>query len=102
MKYATVRLKNIFNYEVDGARRNPELNKKISIIDQLSPYKDDPSYFISFTDINKIGLNPSTTYDTPLGIYTYPLKEIWNDFVNNEIPFAGGSNLRPIIMHIYI
>lgn len=89
MKYATVRLKNIFNYEVDGARRNPELNKKISIIDQLSPYKDDPSYFISFTDINKIGLNPSTTYDTPLGIYTYPLKEIWNDFVNNEIPFAG-------------
>ena len=40
------------------ARRNPEQNPKVPVIDQLRKYKDDPNIFISFTDIPKVGIRP--------------------------------------------
>lgn len=63
-------------------------------------YKDDPNIFVSFTDDFrdqlkhrpgvKIGINPRTTYDTPIGIYTYPLKASWETyFTTNNIPYQG-------------
>ena len=33
----------------------------------------DKTQYISFTAIDKIGINPRSTYDTPVGIYCYPL-----------------------------
>ena len=76
------------------ARRNPELNPKIGIVKALEPYKNDPDVYISFRDINKIGINPFTKFNTPNGIYTYPLKEMWKNVVNNTIPYAGE---RPLV-----
>lgn len=44
---------------------------------------------------HKIGINPQTPYrTTPVGIYTYPLKDVWNDLVANRLPFAQS---RPFI-----
>jgi len=78
------------------ARRNPELNPKISAYEALLPYKDDPDVYISFTDIDKIGINPRSKYNTPLGIYTYPLREVWDTYKFDQtkspgqsVPFAG-------------
>jgi len=34
-------------------------------------------HYISFTSIEKLGINPSTTYATPIGIYAYPLGDPW-------------------------
>ena len=62
------------------ARRNPELNPKIGPYTQLKKYVDDPSIFISFTEIDKIGINPQSNYNTPLGIYTYPLQAAWENY----------------------
>jgi hypothetical protein len=63
------------------ARKNPELNPKISVYESLLPYKDDPDIYISFTKIDKLGINPSSKHlSTPLGIYAYPLKEIWMEY----------------------
>ncbi len=80
---------------VNEARRNPEQNPKISAYDALEPYKNDPNIYISFTKVDKIGLNPKSPYRTPWGIYTYPLKEIWEEFdhINRHIsvPFAGDA-----------
>jgi hypothetical protein len=72
-------------------RRNPEQNPKIGIVEALKPYKDNPDIYISFTTVDKIGINPQSPHDTPLGIYSYPLKEMWNDIVNDTIPFAGDA-----------
>jgi hypothetical protein len=59
------------------ARRNPEQNLQMTAYQQLLKYKDNPNVYISMTDIPKLGLNPLSKFDTPLGIYCYPLKEVW-------------------------
>lgn len=45
--------------------------------------------FITFTAIDKVGINPKSQYDTPLGIYFYPLDYV----VENEmsVEFAGNQ-----------
>ena len=35
----------------------------------------DKTQYISFTAIDKIGINPRSTYSTPVGIYCYPLNK---------------------------
>lgn len=69
-----------------------------SVFRELEDYKDKDDYYISFTQIEKIGINPQSKYDTPLGIYTYPLKEAWREYnldlgvtIREKIPFAGSS-----------
>ena len=67
-----------------------------SAYDILKEYKDDPNIYISFTDIDKLGINPQSGYNTPLGIYTYPLKEIWKSFNHStetiHVPFKGNAD----------
>ena len=76
------------------ARKNPSLNPKISAYEQLIKYKDNPNIFISFTEINKIGINPLSNYATPMGIYTYPLSSAWKKYqlgtykTLQKLPFA--------------
>ena len=61
------------------ARKNPELNVRAgSILDQLKnikkKYKDILStIYVTYTNINKLGANPQSSWDTPLGIYAYSL-----------------------------
>ena len=48
----------------------------------IAKYVDDsdtPKYFITFSDINKLGINPRSEFNTPLGIYSYVLSP---QFVN--------------------
>ena len=78
------------------ARRNPDRNKRISAYDALKPYKDDPDMYITFTEIDKLGINPKSEFNTPIGIYCYPLKEIWVEYdieskesIGKVVPFAG-------------
>jgi hypothetical protein len=75
------------------ARKNPLLNPKISAYDQLLQYKDNPNIFIHMGTVNKVGLNVLSTYDTPLGIYCYPLKYVWDRYIEivkslSGLPFA--------------
>jgi hypothetical protein len=60
------------------ARKNPTLNQRIPSYQELKNLvdsSDDPdNLYISFTDIEKIGLNPLSEFDTPLGIYCYHIK----------------------------
>lgn len=83
------------------ARSNPDKNPKTSALDELKKYSGRKDVFVSYTtDVgewshtkgakgdraynsgvrgnnnqrgSKIGINPSSTYDTPIGIYTYPI-----------------------------
>jgi hypothetical protein len=44
---------------------------------------------VTFTAIDKVGINPKSTYDTPLGIYFYPLDYVIEKKMNVE--FAGNQ-----------
>ena len=79
-------------------RSNSELNPKLSAYEQLKPYANKDDYYISFTEIDKLGINPRSGYkDTPLGIYGYPLKEVWKEYNIeqnrgfDDIPYSGES-----------
>lgn len=76
------------------ARKNPEKNPKISIYNKLKKYLNDPDVYISFTNLNKLGINPHSEFNTPLGIYAYPIKEIaeyeeWERKKEIAVPYAG-------------
>lgn len=51
------------------------------------------SCFISYTNLEKIGINPQTTWNTPIGIYCYPLKEAFTEYNlgtnSTSVPFGG-------------
>lgn len=93
-----IRLRPVEDIQLIEARSHTDMNPKISAYDALKPYSNNPDYFISFTKLDKLGINPKSKYDTPLGIYTYPLKDIWKEYrvdqkksVGQAVPFAGTS-----------
>lgn len=46
--------------------------------------------WFTMTTHNKAGINPQSPFDTPFGIYCYPLnEEYFSKLVNNKLPFAG-------------
>lgn len=55
--------------------------------------------FVTFTTVDKVGINPGSTYSTPLGIYCYPLAyvigRIKNDVIN--VPFAGKAPFLSVL-----
>jgi len=56
----------------------------------LYEHADDPYAFVHYSDIEKLGLNPSSEFDTPLGIYSYPLNQFSvDDIITGRVPFAG-------------
>lgn len=83
---------------IDELRKNPNKNPKNSIVDILHQYKDDPNTYVSFTSLNKLGINPHSTYDTPLGIYSYPVQALWKKYISyflNQI--ADGLSMEHVI-----
>ena len=47
--------------------------------------------WIHFSDLTKLGLNPTSTFKSPIGIYGYPLDgpEVRQQLKNNDLPFAA-------------
>ena len=54
----------------------------------LREFKDDPNCFITFTSLEKVGVNPSTPYSTPVGVYAYKLHDVWNELEDNNYMFG--------------
>jgi hypothetical protein len=56
---------------------------------------DPVKYAFTMVRQEKVGLNPKTKYNTPAGVYFYPLnQEYYNKLVKDELPFAS--------MHPYV
>jgi len=86
-------------------------NDKISVYQELEKYKDRDDIYISFTRVNKIGINPKSDFNTPNGIYTYPLKLVWEEYglenglvdgetLDMKIPFGGDREFVQVIQLI--
>ena len=93
-----------FKEFLNEARRNPDQNPKVSayqkILDRHGRTRDRvgsvTNLFVSFTSVDKLGINPRSKYDTPLGIYSYPsdyiIRAINPDTESmTDLPFAGDS-----------
>lgn len=69
-----------FHQFIEEARRNPEQNPKISAYEYLKPYSNMDNIYITFTELQKVGIKPLSNFNTPNGIYVYPLKETWKEY----------------------
>jgi hypothetical protein len=57
----------------------------------------DKGCFFTMTEINKLGINPHSTYDTPLGIYSYPLtSKFYALLLKAQLPFANDADFVQI------
>ena len=90
---------------VREGRKNPKLNPKIPVDQYVNDHLEKAEYlpgtniknsFVSFTEVDKLGVNPGSTWDTtPLGIYAYPSRialdnlELDEDFFADDKPYAN-------------
>jgi hypothetical protein len=83
------------------ARRNPDLNthaRNSASIEELLTYAKKPGWwFASFTKLDKIGVNPRSTFDTPIGIYAYPIGLMEEQIEGDTVPFAGQAPYISVI-----
>lgn len=80
---------------------DPETGEGISstaAVEEFLYLPNAEDYFISFTKIDKIGINPQSKYETPIGIYAYPLVEYFERYnpqidqsIGKVAPFAGDA-----------
>lgn len=93
-----------FKKFITEARRNPHLNPKLPINYHISQHYENAdkirgtqivNSFVSFTDVDKLGINPGSEYNTPLGIYSYPSEYVieitGSSSSMKSLPFAGDS-----------
>lgn len=56
----------------------------------MEQYTNDPYSFVHYSDLDKLGINPKSDFNTPLGIYAYPANQFDADtLLNGRVPFAG-------------
>lgn len=70
--------------------RNNSFDETINNLVPVEPTGDQHNQiFFHLGSVNKLGINPETKYDTPLGVYAYPLtSEYKQRLLDNELPFA--------------
>jgi hypothetical protein len=72
------------------ARKNPEQNIIKPVLDQVKDIAiDHPNAFITFTRIPKFGANPSSKFNTPLGVCSYPISYVIEEYM--QVPYAASS-----------
>lgn len=80
--------------EEDAYKRNTGLN--FDVKDDILKYVNDkstPDYYFTMTSINKVGINPRSPYDTPIGIYTYPLNsKYYKMLIGDSLPFVSEAS----------
>ena len=86
-------LTEITRSEAEGIAKPTDLDVLKSLIEK---YKNDPSVFISYqkpreTDQMVLGVNVNAKYDTPFGVYGYPVSDasIQEQALTNTLPYAG-------------
>lgn len=89
--------------ELFEARKNPGQNPKQSINQLIqrdlehttSTIAGVKNCFVSFTWVDKLGINPRNKHDTPYGIYAYPaeyaISQVGDFSSMNDLPFAGNA-----------
>ena len=90
------------------ARRNPKQNVKISGHEEAVKFlhsrwvttENDNGYGVSMTELPKLGINPASTYNTPVGVYFYPAN-YYLDMKSDdlELDFQDGADYIQIFKY---
>lgn len=87
--------------ELLESRRNPDQNQKLSAFERLKKYKGRNDIFVTYTAINKVGINPMNDFNTPTAIYTYPLNQMWKIIEREKsakaVPYAGNRKYIQVV-----
>src|SRR5215467_9970163 len=79
-------------YDVEERKKYTYSNRGLA----LEKYANNPDIFGSFTSLPKLGINPSTKYNTPIGVYCYPVNYIVEHYDDSsaefDVPFAGSES----------
>ena len=69
-----MKLINNINNIITEARSHSDVNKRLTLFEQLYPYRNSDCY-VTFNTIDKVGLNPKSVWNrfTMVGVYAYPL-----------------------------
>lgn len=82
------------------ARRNPELNIKPSPGETAARAKaefgEDRVIGVTMTHLEKVGINPRSDYNTPIGIYAYPYEWMMSK-VNSTNTDWGGKRISSVL-----
>ena len=85
-------------HELLEKRSNPELNNErhghATVLKYLERIPDGEldQYGISMTQIPKLGINPQSKYETPIGVYFYPARYYFRRKQNgNYLPFQDNA-----------
>lgn len=71
----------------------PLKNKELWLDYLKNNFKNPENLFVTFVSVDKVGLNPKSPYDTPIGVYSYPLDFI---FEEEDVPFRGETKSSKI------
>lgn len=88
-------------YLILEARKNPDQNQKMDTLHELEVLLSSyPRAFVTFTQIQKFGINPGSKYETPLGLYAYPLDWAINEIENEGVGqvFAADEKYAHVFM----
>ena len=92
----------------ESTRHRREYGEDFNHVDDLmsiyfsSSAKDKLTYIRNFaftmTNIDKVGINPNTNYNTPAGVYAYILdRETLNQLLTNKLPFVSDNKFCSIL-----
>ena len=98
-------LKNFVNETLtEITRYEKETGNTFNSAEELKKYvsdKDFPEYAFSMTDLNKVGINPQSRFDTPIGVYFYPLNtRHFNSLLTNNLPHASGAKYCNLVKFV--
>jgi hypothetical protein len=82
----------------EAQRHKKEKGEKFNALKKIEPYIGDFYVLFHKTELEKVGINPRSSYGTPLGIYTYPLtKEYYGRLMSKTLPFKGESEFTQFL-----
>lgn len=96
-------LKEVYNFYPLVTEKSRDKIENVKLDDDATNIKKliekyGEKLFVTFTAIDKIGINPRSRFNTPLGVYCYPVNmfEI-NSILTGDMPFTGNSQWEHII-----
>lgn len=66
---------------------------RLGLMDKLAMFANDPEVYVTFTQILKVGINPISEWDDPVGIYAYPVQQI----MQGKTAAQQGPNMGKLI-----
>lgn len=81
----------VVNEEIKAGHKNEEI--WLEYLKEKYSKVDVEKYYITFVAVDKVGINPQTPYETPIGVYTYPLKYVLEE---EHVPFRGDNSSNKI------